>query len=365
MSEEKNEKPTDKKLEDARKKGQVAVSRDLAKLISLVAVMELAFLTEPLWRAAMMTLLETSVTTIGLPFEQAADTVMQAAVSLLFLIFFVFFLVCTVIGMFAYWGQIGVLCASEVLSPKFEKIDPVNGMKQLFSKKKLMELVLSLIKAGLIGLLAYSQIRQNLPDIVQLSAGNPLHIYFGFFSLVRSTFHVLVVLFLMIGLLDFAMQKYLHVESLKMDMEEIKREYKESEGDPLVKGMRKQLARQWASEAPVSKTSEANAVVVNPTHFAIAILFDESTPVPKVLAKGKDEVARAMIARAHECGIPVIRHVWLARTLYCACKMNSLVPRSSYEAVAMVYAAIRELMHDKNAVLELESLGQASAQYQQ
>ena len=144
-------------------------------------------------------------------------------------------------------------------------------------------------------------------------------------------------------------------------MDEIKREYKESEGDPIVKGTRKQLARQWANEGPAARTEDANAVVVNPTHFAVALLYDaETSPVPMVLAKGKDEVAQAMIARAQECGIPVIRHVWLARTLYATAKPDTVIPKTSYEAVAHVYAVIQEMIDSGNfvPVTELETRGE-------
>jgi type III secretion protein U len=170
-----------------------------------------------------------------------------------------------------------------------------------------------------------------------------------------------------LAMIDFAMQKYFHTKELMMDMEEIKKEYKESEGDPMVKGQRKQLAREWANSDPVKKTDDANAVVVNPTHFAVAMLFDQNlTPVPVVLAKGKDEVAQAMIRRAKERGIPVIRHVWLARTLYATCRPDTVVPKSSYEAVALVYAVVLELIaqNETQRTVELESFGDPPAPFE-
>jgi type III secretion protein U len=151
-----------------------------------------------------------------------------------------------------------------------------------------------------------------------------------------------------------------------MDMEEIKREFKESEGDPMVKGQRKQLAREWANEAPAAKTEKANAVVVNPTHFAVAMFYDpKEAMVPIVLAKGKDDIAQAMIQRAREFNIPVIRHVWLARTLYATGRQDSVIPKSSYEAVAQVYAVVNELvaMNDLGRNVELESLGEPPESY--
>ncbi|MFZ6773947.1 type III secretion system export apparatus subunit SctU [Undibacterium sp. SXout7W] len=365
MSDEKNEKPTDKKLDDARKKGQVAVSRDLARLIMLVSVMEFAFITEPLWRQSLLSLITLSTNRLNEPFPVALAEMLHAAGMLLFLVFGAFFLLCIVMAMVAYWGQFGVLLAPDMVTPKFDKIDPVNGLKQLFSKKKLGELLLSLLKAVVISLITYILIRSQLGTILQFAGGSPKDIYFGFFELVRLIFHVVAGLFIVIAVLDFALQKYLHAKSLNMDMEEIKKEHKESEGDPMIKGMRKQLARQFAMEGPTSQTQKANAVVVNPTHFAVAMLFDSTTPVPIVLAKGKDEIAQAMIATAKESGIPVIRHVWLARTLYATCRTNAVVPKSSYEAVAHVYAVVSEMVSNRQTdrTVELENYGEPPSTY--
>lgn len=345
MSDDKNEAPSDKKIEDAREKGQVPVSRDLAKLVTLVAVAELAFASEPQWRQALQSLMVFSIDSVGKPFRPAMQEMISGAGILLMLVFAVFFVVCILCGVVGNWGQFGVLISVESVTPKLDKLNPVNGFKQLFSKKKLVEILISIAKATLIGWIVYSLTRGALPAVVQLAGGEPKDAYHGFVELLRSIFHTVIVVCLVMAVVDFAMQKYFHTKELMMDMEELKREHKESEGDPMVKGQRKQLARQWANEAPAARTEDANAVVVNPTHFAVALFYDPSQPmVPQVLAKGRDETAHAMIARARELGIPVIRHVWLARTLFATCKPDMDVPRASYEAVAQVYAVVHEMM---------------------
>lgn len=361
MSEEKNEEPTDKKIEDAKKKGQIAVSRDLAKLATLVVVAETAFATAGLWRAAISELMTSGIGAVGQDFATAMQNQLMSALILLAVVFFAFFIICPVVALTAHWGQFGVLIASEALEPKFDKLNPVNGLKQIVSKKKLVELLTTVCKSVLIALLSYSLIRGQLANIVSLAGGAPDDVYQAFITLLRSIFHVIVIVCLVLGMLDFAVQKYFHKKELMMDMEEIKREHKESEGDPMVKGQRKQLARQWANETPAARTESANAVVVNPTHFAVAMFYDAGEPmVPVVLARGKDEVAQAMIRRAHDCGIPVIRHVWLARTLYATCREDTVVPRSSYQAVAQVYAVVHELVAqgDVQREVELEAFGE-------
>lgn len=363
MSEEKNEKPTPKKIEDARKKGQVAVSRDLARLAMLAGVGELAFVSEGLWREAVQSLFEMGIRHVGQPFAVSVANMFSATGTLLMVVFGVLFIVCGITAVASYWGQFGVLIAPEAVTPKFEKIDPVNGTKQLFSKKKIGELLIAVVKAVVIGVVVYVLARDELPNIIQLSGGTPKDIYAGFITILRSIFHTVIVLCVVLGAVDFAIQHHFHTASLKMDMEEIKREYRETEGDPLIKATRKQLAREMVDSDPVERTEDANAVVVNPTHFAVAMFYDGAeTPVPVVLAKGKDEVAQAMIRRAQLRGIPVIRHVWLARTLYATSKSDMVVPKASYEAVAHVYAVVQELLESgrTDMVPELESDGNPS-----
>lgn len=361
MSDEKNEEPTDKKIEDAKKKGQIAVSRDLARLATLVVVMEAILATESLWRGAIFQLMEGAIMGVGQDFSTAMSNQLMAAVIFLAIVFFAGFIICPVVAVVGHWGQFGILVATESLTPKLDKLNPVNGLKQIFSKKKLFELMITVGKAALIAFMMYGAIHGQLGTILTLAGGEPKDVYDAFMTLLRNIFHGIIVVCLVLGVIDYAVQKYFHKKDLMMDHEEIKREFKESEGDPMVKGQRKQLARQWANEAPAAKTEKANAVVVNPTHFAVAMFYDSvDMPVPTVLAKGRDEVAQAMIQRAHECGIPVVRHVWLARTLYATCRDDMVVPRSSYQAVAQVYAVVHELVASGNVQreVELESLGE-------
>lgn len=279
--------------------------------------------------------------------------------SILLAAFAIFGIAGIAVGVFSHWGQIGILVSTKALEPKFDRLNPAQGVKNIFSKKKLLELLISLLKAILIGLIVFIWVKDQLPAIIALSNGTPKESYLGFVALLHLIFRITCVATLFLGVMDFAMQKKMHIKSLMMSMDEIKREYRESEGDPMVKGQRRQLARELAESGPVANTASADAVVVNPTHFAVAMRYDrERTGVPMILAKGKNETARAMIERAHELQIPVIRHVWLARTLYATGHENKVIPRSSYEAVAHVYAVIRELKDSlTERIVELETFG--------
>ncbi|HEY8024626.1 MAG TPA: type III secretion system export apparatus subunit SctU [Burkholderiaceae bacterium] len=360
MSGEKSEKPTSKKKRDAREKGQVPVSRDFARLVGMTVVTEATFMSESLWRDAIHSLMELTLKSVGRPFDAALNEVLHAAIQLGLAVVATTALLLIVTAVMSYWGQFGVLIAPELLHPSLDKLSPASNVKQLFSKKKLVEFILASVKSGLAGLLMYLLIRDQLATIVTLAGGTPWDIYSGFITLLHHAFYIIVAPFMVLALIDLAIQKHIHIKSLMMDMEEVKQEYKEMEGDPMIKGKRKQLARELASgEGEATKTKDANAVVVNPTHFAVAMLYDESTPVPIVLAKGRDEVAQAMINAAREAKIPVIRHVWLARTLFATCQEDNPVPKASYDAVAHVYAVVMELYrnNEMDRHVELESDG--------
>lgn len=356
---EKTEQPTDKKLEDSKQEGQVAVSKDLAKLAMLWVISEIAFATESMTRDRLNGMIELIMQRIGQDFNLTLLELTMSAGTLLISAFSILGAVGIVVAIASHWGQFGILISTKALTPKFDRVDPVQGAKNLFSKKKLMELLTNIVKALILGLIIYLEVKDQLPNIVALSGGTPGDSYNGFIQILHTALKISILVSLVFGVVDYAIQKKTHIKSLMMSMDDIKREYKESEGDPMVKGQRKQIARELAESGPVNKTNEADAVVVNPTHFAIALRYDvKQKPIPIMLAKGKHETAQAMIERAHELKIPVIRHVWLARTLYAIGKPNQIIPRASFEAVAHVYAVISELKDTaSDRVVELERFG--------
>lgn len=359
---EKTEKPTDKSLQDAREKGTVAVSRDLARVLPLALLGELAFAFEGWCRAAVQGLMELALARIGAPFAHARGEIVTEAFMLLLPVFAVCLVAIVVAAVAGNWGQFGILIAPGVLTPSIDKLNPANGVKQLFSMRKVVEVGISLVKVSLVGLVTWVLIRDALPTLVSFAGGTPTGIHEGLVALMRAQFRTLVGICLVLALIDYAVQRHFTIKSLMMSLDDIKREYKNSEGDPQVKGQRRQLAQELASTPAEASTADADAVVVNPTHFAIAMRYDAATtPVPLVLAKGRDEVAQAMIRRAHALGIPVIRHVWLARTLYATGVAARPVPRATYAAVAHVYAVIEELQRGAvpAGAVDLETTGLA------
>lgn len=361
MAENKNLEPTEHKKKKAREKGQVAQSQDVTRLINLVVVAELAFFLESKWRESIHSLMDFGFSVVGKPFIPSLNALLSGAALFVALVFFIFAILLPLVSTLSHWGQFGVLVAPQALTPKFEKLNPVSGLKQIFSMKKLTELFMTIAKVAAIALIVFLVNRSELNAILQLAEGTPKDSYAAFITLLRKTFHIALILCIVLALIDLAIQRHFHLKELRMDMEELRKEFKELEGDPLIKNKRKEIARELAGQDPVVATQEANAVVVNPTHFAVALFYDmDAEGVPLVVAKGRDRIAQAMIERARERRIPVIRHVWLARTLYASCKPNTFIPKSSYEAVAYVYAVIHYLaMNDQTEIeVELESEGQ-------
>lgn len=352
---EKTLAPTPHRLQDARKNGQVPISRDLASCVLLGLGVETVFALEALCRDRFSELVDLSLRAPGGDFTTVLSGMAAASGTLLFLSFLVFLGIGVVAGVLGYWGQFGVLFSAKPLTPSFDKINPVNTLKNIFSRKKLMEVVIAICKLVAMGLLSYVVIRSELPDLVGLAGGGPGHAYAAALAMLRGLFHILFGLSVFLAVFDFIVQRQAHTRQLRMSFEEVVRENKENEGDPLIKGARRELAFEWLNADPVSQTENANAVVVNPTHFAVAMFFDpEKSPVPTVCAKGRDEVARAMIRRAHEKGIPVIRHVWLARTLFATAKEKTAIPRALFDPVALLYSVVEQLEAQGGGYLELD-----------
>jgi type III secretion protein U len=356
---EKTEQPTDHKLEEARKKGQVAVSRDIAKCVVIFPLSEVAFGLEPMWHDSLNRLFNIVLRWPELGFSHAMDEVLAASLVLIGLTAAICLVMVGILAVAGFWGQFGVLIAPEAMAIKMEKLDPVGNAKGMFSMKKVMEVLLSLGKVTLVAVLIWLVLRSELGQFPGLAAGAPADTYRTAMQVLHSSFRLLLGAMLIVSILDFAIQKHSHIKGLMMSMEEIIREYKEQEGDPMLKGERKALARELAESGPVASTANANAVVVNPTHFAVALFYDaERAPVPMVLGKGADAAAQAMIAQAHRLRIPVIRHIWLARTLYAVGKPNRPIPTPTMQVVALVYAFALE-MQKQGGYVTLDESGQA------
>lgn len=346
---EKTEQPSPKKIRDAREKGQVARSQEVVTSFTLAAL--IAYLWTN-WRSIQAQILELFDLVTILPSNNFNDTVFLTlhAVSQRVVLIIAPVLGVTILSaLIANYAQVGVLFAMENLIPKLERVSPAEGFKRVFSMKQLIELIKSTLKIIFLSITLYIVLSDVIgPFSHALECGLPclagltsqvlgkLLIYSGF-------------AFMIVAVADFVYQKHSYTKSLMMTKEDVKREFKESEGDPHIKGHRKQLAHELIMSDGPAATRKSTAVVVNPTHLAIAFRYKEGdTPLPMVVAKGRERNAHALRVAAEEAGVPVFRNVQLARALYASVEVDDFIPDDLFDAVAEVLAWVdknRELLY--------------------
>jgi type III secretion protein U len=220
--------------------------------------------------------------------------------------------------------------------PKGEKISPMAGFKRIFAMKHLIEVLKSILKISVLTIMLIIALKANFLALIEgIYCGIPC---IGGLAdiLLGDIFKYSAGAFIVIAGFDFMYQKHTHIKSLMMSKDEIKREYKESEGDPHIKGKRRQLAHELAMGDP-GVVKKSSAVVVNPTHFAVAILYDkETTPLPVTLAKGVDVAAAFIRGEAESAGVPIFYSPRLARQLYADAEINRPIPSEFFEALAEI-----------------------------
>lgn len=348
---EKTEEASPEKLRKAQEEGQVAKSQDL--------VAGLGFGVTFMAMAAMFTSMATqirefTVATIegatrepGMP---AIATVIDLALPLILKVTLPVLAVAFVVGIFSNVLQTGFFMAFKVVLPKFEKINPINGLKGLFKVKKIIELLKNILKMGVVCYVAYSTMSGNLGDMVVLvSHPLPEAIKFGG-VLIWEFMKKVVFVFVAIGVADLLYTRHSFGKEMMMSKYDVKQEYKQSEGDPHTKGQRKQLAHEIAfGGGGAQNVKNADAVVVNPEHIAVAIKYDkEKGKAPKVVAKGVRVHAEKIKELAKQYGIPILRNVPLAQALN-KLEIDEEVPEELYEAVAEVLAFVFKLNEEQEA----------------
>jgi flagellar biosynthetic protein FlhB len=348
MSEDKHsktEKPTAKKLEDAKKKG-VPHSRDLTSVVTLIAAIVALYNTGGYMFS---TLKQTCGEILGgvgtYPVTDAGvHSLMIKLMGVMLSVLGPFMLIVIVAGLVATMAQVGFSIHSERLEFSFDRLNPVANFGKLFNKDSLVEVVKAILKIAIVGYMAYKILRDEMDSIIYLvesDLGGILefvkHIAF---KLVLHTCGVLLIL----GVLDLVFVKWRFIERLKMTKQEVKDEHKESEGDPKIKGKIRQMQFQQAQRRLRKIIPTADVVITNPTHYAVALKYDrQSMAAPVVIAKGVDEMAQQIKQIARENSVMLVENRFLARELHAQVQENEQIPESLYAAVAEVLAYVYSL----------------------
>lgn len=347
---DKTELPTPKRLRDARNKGDVARSKELgAAIVSLAWLGLLVFAGGHVSsRIADLAELSLSLATAD-DFGAATTTLGWRAGELLVVATALLLVPVATIGLLTEFLQIGPIMTGDKLKPSLDKMNPVEGIKRMFGKDGLVELLKSLAKVAILVVITAMAVRAVLPELGGLiaSAGwspvdgaGPAAAAESLALTSWITVRLLawtVAAFLLVAALDRIHAQHSFIKKMKMSRRDVKQEHKNDEGDPNVKSHRRELHREWANGDPVGAARGASALLVNPTHIAVALEYDaESCPVPVVAAKGQGPLAAAMRGAAEENGVPVIRNVAAARALWARGEVGGIVPEDMFDAVAEV-----------------------------
>ena len=346
---EKTEPATDKKLKEAREEGKVAKSQELTFSFSLIVLfLVLKFFVSYLGEK-MIGLIKTiysgmaefvDINNVGLT-SHAVSAYFVNIIIQFFLIVLPFFIFGVIITILINIVQVGWKVSTKMLQPKFDKINPINGFKRIFSSQSVFELVKSIVKIGLIALIAYFSIKGHANDLFILYE-IPLNQAIALVgTIIIDTGLRISLVYLIVGVADFAYQKHKFNEDMKMTKQEVKDEYKNTEGDPQIKGRQRARMREASQRRMMQDVPKADVVITNPTHIAVALKYDaEVSKAPVVLAKGEELLAKKIKDVAKENNISIVENKPLARMLYSNVDIGEEIPAELYQSVAEVLAAV-------------------------
>ena len=341
---EKTEKATPKKREDSRKKGQVLKSPDVTSAIVLLSVFVFLFFFAGFLREQIFSFFSVAFTHYMLMETMTIETTIIIYKDMLFemaMVLLPIMLVAVVAAVAANFFQFGLLFTTEPLKFDLKKIDPIKGLKRIFSLKAIIELLKSILKISFIGSVTTLILWMNLEQVLSLSfktAWDTLSTV-GWLTGTMGIAASCVLLF--ISILDFFYQKFDYEKNLKMSKQDIKDEHKNSEGDPIIKSRIRQRQREMAMRRMMQEIPTADVVITNPTHFAIALKYDdESMDAPTVVAKGADFVAQKIKLIAKENNVVMVENRPLARSMYDQVEIGQRIPDEFFKAVAEVLAYV-------------------------
>lgn len=341
----KTEPATPRQRQRARERGQVARSTEIVSALmlfgGLLALFKLDGYTSPRiieffqQTAGMADQVEISMSTMPRLIGQYATALLLILTPYLF--------ITSSIALFANLAQVGIVISGKPLNPEFSKLSPIKGFQRIFSIKGIVELVKNLLKLILIGTVAYSVLIRMWPALLTAIAMPPdSAIALALAAGLRIALYCSVLL-LILAVLDYVYQKFEFEKSIKMSKQEIRDEYKNQEGDPMIKRRIREMGRRFMMSRMFDQLETADAVITNPTHYAVAISFDLEWPAPKVVAKGVDYLALRLIRYAEENDLPVYEQPDLARALY-KVELEEFIPGNLFKAVARVLAHLSK--HD-------------------
>ena len=342
---EKTEEPTPKKIEDARKEGNVPKSQDASGVVTLFVAILTVLMIFPFIAQHMIQLFKYYFSLVGTPLDKLfmIDIAIVTFKEILLMVM-PLALAVAVAGVIAALAQFGFLFTTKAIMPDFKKIDPIKGTKNLFSMKKMIEGLKITLKAFTtlgIGFIFFFYFIQELPTVALFSLGDQLEWLKD--KMLIIAFVMLFVIFIF-AVLDVIIVRKQYFDGLKMSKQEVKDEMKNMEGDPLIKSKIRQIQMEASRKRMMAEVPNADVVITNPTHYAVAIKYDdEKSHAPIVVAKGVDHIAQQIKKIARESNIHIVQNPPLARSLYAEVDVEKPIPEALFAAVAEVLAYVYKM----------------------
>lgn len=345
---EKTEEPTSKKLSDARKEGKVAKSKEIVNGVSLLGfflALRIFFGFAGVrisdifrWIYTLMPDIENMKDGLTI---QVFMGILRPLLAKTLIILMPFLLIGFATDFVTNLVQVGWKPTLKPLEPKLSKFNPISGFKRIFSKQSLVNLIFAIAKIGLVCFIAYTSIKEQAKTLfllydIALNAALSL-----IFEIIVDTGIKISVVYIFLGLADYAYQRWKFKDDMKMTKQEVKDEYKNTEGDPQIKGKQRQRMMESSQRRMMKNVPQADVVITNPTHIAVAILYDNTKDeAPRVVAKGEDYLAKKIKDLAKESDVPIVENKPLARALYATVDIDETIPPELYQAVAEILAVV-------------------------
>ena len=345
-SQEKTEEATPKRREEARNKGQVARSSELSSVAILMSgVLALGGLGSYMYSKLsffMVEMLSNAVFIELTPINVAG--VLETWFNHYVLIVAPLIVLLVLAALLVNYAQVGILFTADPLIPKANRISPLSGIKRIFSSKGLVELLKGLFKIAAVAIMTYFTVKGELKSVVSYMDLGVGQIFLSSGGLILTLFFRIVLLLLIMALLDYVFQRWDYEKNLRMTRQQIKEEFKQQEGDPLVSARVRNLQREMSRKRMMDDVEKADVIITNPTHVAVALKYDiENMQAPLVLAKGQRLVAERIKDLGRQVGIPLVENKPLARALFKAVRIGDEIPEDLFKAVAQVLAYVFQL----------------------
>lgn len=343
---QKTEEPTQKRIDDAVKKGQVATSREVNSFFLLAALTMLVIILGPGVSHDVKVLLTKFITQPDYfevdkaSFQNEMREALAAALGIMFVP--AMLIIASIFA--ANIVQNRYVLSAEPIIPKLEKISIQKGIGRMFSMKSVVEFVKGLLKISIVAIVATVVIWPYKEDLMKLADDDVMAIVAFMYKVCSKMLIGVCIAMFLIALADFAYQKYDYMQNLRMTKQEIKDEYKQQEGDPIVKQRLRQIRRERATAGMMQLIPDADVIITNPSHFSVALKYDTLTMrAPMVIAKGVDKIALRIRERGEECDVPIVRNPPLARLLYDNAEIDQEIPIEYYKLVAEVIGYVYKL----------------------